>query len=67
MALEQQVYDAQVEAGLHQEPIELTTGCDNHITFLGVIVCFSHGSGWKLTKALTHPKYQQGEPPFEAR
>jgi len=34
--------------------------------YLNAIVPFEDGSRWKCTKALSPPKYQQGQPPFEA-
>jgi hypothetical protein len=34
--------------------------------YLNIIVRFENGSCWKMTKALSDVKYQQGEPPFEA-
>ena len=35
--------------------------------YLGKVVAFEDGSWWRMTKALSHTKYQQSEPPFEAR
>ena len=35
--------------------------------WLGYEVEFEDGSWWKLKKALSPVKYQQGDPPFEAR
>jgi hypothetical protein len=36
-------------------------------SYLGATIRFRDKSCWKLTKALCNTKYQQGEPPFEAR
>lgn len=35
--------------------------------FLETVVRYCDGSRWKLVRAVSEPKYQQGGPPFEAR
>jgi hypothetical protein len=35
--------------------------------YLGAVIRFRDDSCWEVTKALCDTKYQQGEPPFEAR
>ena len=44
-----------------------TTRTNSTHGLLGREVEFEDGSCWKMTKALSPGKYQQAEPPFEAR
>jgi hypothetical protein len=45
----------------------LDTTDKSQSAFLGAIIRFADGSSWKIKKPLSDLKYQQGEPPFEAR
>jgi hypothetical protein len=38
---------------------------DERAGFLGAIVRFDDHSSWKLERAVSKVKYQQGEPPYE--
>jgi hypothetical protein len=35
--------------------------------FVGTVIRYLDGSRWKLARTISTLKYQQGEPPFEAR
>lgn len=50
-----------------ESPLDLDMAKHGTLDLVGSAIEFSDGSCWKLVKALTRTKYQQGDPPFEAR
>lgn len=52
------------QVGVQPGSLEIVPGIEG---LLGATVCFSNGTSWKLTKALTPPAYAEGDSPFEGR